>query len=73
LDGPGRIGHKWPLMLTVRCTTKLLGRLKVSPRALGKASSNRLGDWYATILPVRPAHPILLVNETTRLAAVLPA
>ncbi len=60
-------------MLTVRCTAKLLRRLKVNPPTSGEASSNRLGDWYATILPVRPAHLILLVNEATRLAAVLPA
>ena len=60
-------------MLTVRCTAKLLRRLKVAPPASGEASSTRLGDWYATILSVRPAHLILLVNEPTRLAAVLPA
>ena len=60
-------------MLTVRCTTKLLRRLKVSPGPSPATSSSRLGDWYATILSVRPAHLILLVNEQTRLAAVLPA
>lgn len=60
-------------MLIVRCTAKLLRRLKVSPRPDLVASTGRLGDWYATILPHRSAHLILLVNEPTRLAAVLPA
>jgi hypothetical protein len=60
-------------MLTVRCTAKLLRRLKQSPPTALERSTNQLGDWYATILSVRPAHLILLVNEPTRLAAVLPA
>ena len=33
----------------------------------------RIAWTYTTILPVRPAHLILLANEQTRLAAVLPA
>src|SRR5919198_2999839 len=60
-------------MLTVRCTAELLRHLKVGSAPGVAASSNRLGDWYATILPVHPAHLISLVNEPTRLAAVLPA
>ena len=60
-------------MLTVRCTAKLLRRLKVRPAPSPAMSSDRLGDWYATILQNRPARLILLVNEPTRLAAVLSA
>jgi serine/threonine protein kinase len=60
-------------MLIVRCTAKLLTRLKVRPEAASTSSTTRLGDWYATILPVRPAHLVLLVNEGTRLAVLLPA
>jgi hypothetical protein len=60
-------------MLTVRCTAKLLRRLRVSPEPSSESSTTQLGEWYATILPIRPAHLILLVNESTRLAAVLPA
>jgi hypothetical protein len=60
-------------MLIVRCTAKLLDRLKVPPLASPVPSSTALGDWYATILPLRPAHLVLLVNETTRLPVVLPA
>jgi hypothetical protein len=60
-------------MLIVRCTAKLLDRLKVQLLPSRVPSSTVLGDWYATILPLRPAHLVLLVDETTRLPVVLPA
>lgn len=60
-------------MLIVRCTAKLLDRLKIRPLVSPGPSSTALGDWYATILPLRPSHLVLLVNETTRLPVVLPA
>jgi len=60
-------------MLIVRCTAKLLARLKVNTPAASIASTTALDDWYATILPLRPAHLVLLVNEPTRLPIVLPA
>ena len=60
-------------MFNLRCTRKLLDRLPVAPAADDTASTTALGDWYATILPVRPAHLVLLVNEPSRLPVVLPA
>lgn len=60
-------------MLTVCCTTKLLKRLRVETVAASKTPEPRLGEWYATVLQMRPHHLVLLVNEPTRLAAVLPA
>ena len=60
-------------MLVVRCTAKLLARLKAKPGPSPPPSTTLLGDWYATVLPWWPAHLVLLVNERTRLAAVLPA
>ena len=61
-------------MLIVRCTAKLLGKLKVQPEpAFSPPATTRLGDWYATILPMRPSHVVLLVSESTRLPVVLPA
>ena len=60
-------------MLLLRCTRKLLTRLPAPSAADDAASTTVLGDWYATILMVRPAHLILLVNESTRLPVVLPA
>lgn len=60
-------------VLILRCTAKLLSRLKAPVVAAPPPSTTRLGDWYATILIWRPAHRVLLVNELTRLAVVLPA
>jgi hypothetical protein len=60
-------------MLVLRCTRKLLTRLPASPAADDAVSTTVLGDWYATILIVRPAHLVLLVNEVSRLPVVLPA
>ena len=60
-------------MLIVCCTTKLLKRLRVETATTSATPEPRLGEWYATILQLRPHHVVLLVNEPTRLAAVLPA
>ncbi len=60
-------------MLVVRCTSKLLDRLKVPSGAMSSSSTTALGDWYATILAARPSHLVLLVNESTRLPVILPA
>ena len=54
-------------MLIFCCTVKLLSRLKVSPGPSPATSTGRLGGWYATSLPLRPAHLILLINEPTTL------
>jgi hypothetical protein len=56
-------------MLVLRCTRKLLERLPAFPAPA--VSTTVLGDWYATILMVRPAHLVLLVNERSRLPVVL--
>jgi uncharacterized protein DUF6933 len=60
-------------MLVVRCTAKLLRRLNAEPDVTSARSTTRLGDWYATVLPTRPRHRILLVNEASRLPVLLPA
>jgi hypothetical protein len=60
-------------VLTVRCTAKLLKRLRGEPVAEPAPSTTRLGEWYATILAMRPFHVVLLVNETTRLPVYFPA
>ncbi len=62
-------------MLTIRCTKKLLERLKLpttSPE-VPPASTTALGDWYATYIPCRPKHLILAVSERCRIAVLLPA
>ncbi len=70
--------------MTLRCTGKLLERLKLpEPKAKTEAAQSALltnalpttalGDWYATILFTRPSHLILAVSERSRLCLLLPA
>jgi hypothetical protein len=60
------------ILLTLRCTKKLLKKLGL-PETTGVASTTALGDWYATILIVRPKHLLLCVSENSRLAVILPS
>lgn len=60
-------------MFTLRCTAKLLKRLRIEPQAIRTPPSTRLGDWYANLLFTRPAHLVLCVSERTLLPALIPA
>lgn len=59
-------------MLTVCCSTRLLkqvGLERVDPR---DTPEPRLGEWYATVLQLRPNPVVILVSEPSRLAVLLP-
>ena len=58
-------------MVTVRCTQKLLRRLRHTEET--HAGTTVLGDWYANILFSRPQQLVLCVSERTLLPIVLPA
>lgn len=60
-------------MVTLRCTKKLLSRLKRSGPTAAAPATTALGDWYATLLFVRPRHLVLCVSEHARLAVLLEA
>jgi hypothetical protein len=68
-------------MVNLRCTQKLFKRLPLElrmpslpqPSTIAHPSSTVLGDWYLTLLVIRPAHLVLAVSERSRLAVVLPA
>lgn len=60
-------------MFTLRCTAKLLKRLKAQPEDVAVPPSTRLGDWYAHLLFVRPAQLVLAVSEQTLLPVLVPA
>lgn len=70
-------------MTNLRCTKKLLDRLKLPAKKIKSGtqtesdipteSTAKLGDWYATYLPVRPKHFILAISQRCRLAVLLPA
>lgn len=61
-------------MVTLRCTQKLLRRLKVNPpRSEGEPSSTRLGDWCANLLFTQAGQVVLFVNEKSFLPVVVSA
>ena len=60
-------------MFTLRCTAKLLKRLKVRADPPPSPSTTRLGDWYANLLYTKPQQLILCVSETTLLPVLVPA
>ena len=61
-------------MLTLRCTKKLLKRLRAKPEETPAPSDALLGDWYANpiSLPFRGKSVVLFVNEPTLLAVLVP-
>jgi hypothetical protein len=67
------------VLVTLRCTKKLLGRLRVPepiaavPPSTPVASTTALGDWYATLVFARPKRLVLCVSERSRLAVVMEA
>jgi hypothetical protein len=60
-------------VFTLRCTARLLERSKVSPNAITRASTNRLGDWYANVIHVGRLQLVIAVSEKTFLPLVVPA
>jgi hypothetical protein len=60
-------------MLVLRCTTRLLKRLRVAPAPITPASTTRLGDWYANLLHLGRRQLVLAVSERTFLPVLIPA
>ena len=58
-------------MVTIRCTQKLLRRMRATDVAA--PSTTLLGDWCANILFSRPEQLVLCVSERTLLPVVVPA
>ena len=58
-------------MVTIRCTKKLMRRLRGADEAGTSPSTTVLGDWYANILFSRPQQLILCVSERTLLPVVI--
>ena len=53
------------LMFTLRCTKKLLTRMKVRPDLRPPLSTTKLGDWYADVLNLGRERLVLCVSELT--------
>lgn len=61
-------------MVVIRCTKKLLERVKpISVAPVDAAGNNLLGDWYATVLFARPTWLVAAVSSRTLLPVVVPA
>lgn len=64
-------------MFTLRCTQKLLARLKLRPEELktqeALTPTTALGDWYAHLLLIERQHLVMLVSEPTRLCLLTTA
>ncbi|HTA91394.1 MAG TPA: hypothetical protein VK745_17535 [Polyangiaceae bacterium] len=61
-------------MFTLRCTQRLLARLKVDRTELAVGEpTTLLGDWYANLLHIGRVQLVLAVSERTFLPVVLPA
>lgn len=54
-------------MVTLRCTQKLLKRLKVAPSSQVHRSTSRLGDWYAAPFAVGHLRLVMCVSERSLL------
>ena len=59
-------------MVVLRCTQKLLVRLKQIGALPPVESTTRLGDWYGNILTIRRRQHLLFISERSRLPVVIP-
>lgn len=59
-------------MVVLRCTERLLYRLKRFDDDPDVRSTTRLGDWYGNLLRVGRRHALLFIAERSRLPVLLP-
>ncbi|MCC7416636.1 MAG: hypothetical protein IT176_05785 [Acidobacteria bacterium] len=59
-------------MVVLRCTQKLLARLKQADNLPVVESTTRLGDWYGNILQLGRRQHLLFISERSRLPVILP-
>ena len=59
-------------MVVLRCTQKLLARLKRADNLPAVESTTRLGDWYGNILQIGRHQHLLFISERSRLPVVIP-
>jgi len=60
-------------VVTLRCTHKLLGRLRASTDPGDLPPTTKLGDWYASLLYAPGGQLVLFVSERSLLPVVVPA
>lgn len=60
-------------MVVLRCTQRLLERLKQANDLPPVESTTRLGDWYGNILRIGHRQLLLFISERSRLPVIIPA
>jgi hypothetical protein len=60
-------------MVTIRCTQKLLSRLRTAPASVVPPATTALGDWYASLFPVRRRQLVLFISERSLLPVFVEA
>ena len=59
-------------MVVLRCTQKLLARLKRADSLPDVESTTRLGDWYGNVLQLGRRQHLPFISERSRLPVVIP-
>ena len=59
-------------MVVLRCTQKLLLRLKQFDDAPAVRSTTKLGDWYGNLIRMGNRHVMLFISERSRLPVMIP-
>ena len=59
-------------MVVLRCTQKLLQRLKQADDLPAVESTTRLGDWYGNVLEIGRRQMLLFISERSRLPVIIP-
>ena len=59
-------------MVVLRCTLKLLVRLKQAGDLPAVESTTRLGDWYGNTLRIGRHQSLIFISERSRLPVVIP-
>ena len=59
-------------MAGLRCTQRLLKKLRVQPESELPPATNRLGDWYANVFNVGAKRFVIANSERTHLTVIVP-
>lgn len=66
------VGYAVSPMVVLRCTQKLLVRLKQVDDLPAAESTTRLGDWYGNVLQIGRRQMLLFLSERSRLPVIIP-
>lgn len=59
-------------MVVLRCTQRLLLRLKQFDDEPSVRSTTRLGDWYGNVVQIGRRHALIFISERSRLPVLIP-